>query len=300
MRFNRWRAVSWPVLGLLVASPTSSIAERSRMLRRWHPVAHAPTSPASTPSRRLTREESRSTLKSAQSSRVGISAALNLKNLAAQIDGDLKLACGGLAKDLTGKADYKSGSEACEAAVKAMGEVKAKFGASASIKLDVKPPKCAASVKATASCQAKCEGKAEPPAASFKCEGSAKCDGECKGGCEGGASASASAACTGECGGKCEGEVSGTCEGKCDGKCDGKDTAKGGAACKGKCDGKCDGNVKADLQGQVRRRVQGRRSSLGLWQVRRQLQGRVQGRGQVRRRGQGTRSFRRVQGLLRR
>ena len=231
MRSNRWRAVSWPVLGLLVASP---------LLMDCGALANAAAMASGGPCPDISSIDAIAKVDFAKELKVdvkigaklkgGISAALNLKNLAAQIDGDLKLACGGLAKDLTGKADYKSGSEACEAAVKAMGEVKAKFGASASIKLDVKPPKCAASVKATASCQAKCEGKAEPPAASFKCEGSAKCDGECKGGCEGGASASASAACTGECGGKCEGEVSGTCEGKCDGKCDGKEIGR--ASCR--------------------------------------------------------------------
>ena len=46
-----------------------------------------------------------------------------------EIDGDLKGACGNLAKDLGATGDFADGKAACEAAIKVMGEVRAKIGA---------------------------------------------------------------------------------------------------------------------------------------------------------------------------
>lgn len=182
----------------------------------------------------------------------GLQAALNLKNLAAEIDGQLKVACNNLAKDLGGPGDGKDGPTACKAAIDVMGSVKAKMGASAKIAIDIVPPKCAASMSATAECAGKCDVQATGGKAEVKCEGgeiSGKCDAKCTGGCtlEGGGK------CEGECGGKCDAEMAGTCDGTCEGKCDGKAAAKadasGKANCAGKCEGKCSGNVKGECKG---------------------------------------------------
>lgn len=181
--------------------------------------------------------------------KAGLGAAIELKGLAAQIDGELKVACGNIAKDLGAKGDYKSGDEACKAALKVMGEVKAKMGANAKLALDIKPPKCSASMNAMAECSGKCDASVSGGKAEVKCEGgeiSGSCDAKCEGSCN----LEAGAACSGTCEGACEASFSGTCGGKCDGKCDGKATPAGGQAdCKGKCEGKCDAGAKGECKG---------------------------------------------------
>lgn len=175
----------------------------------------------------------------------GVTAALNLKALAAEIDGDLKVACGNLAKDLGSKEQFADGTSACKAAIKVMGDVKAKMGASASIKLDLQPPKCSASMSAMADCAGSCDASVKGGKAEVKCEGgeiSGSCGAKCEGSCE----MEAGAACDGECSGSCDASFKGTCTGTCDGKCDGKNT-KG--ECKGTCEGKCDAGAKGECKG---------------------------------------------------
>ncbi|MBN8285389.1 hypothetical protein, partial [Zoogloea sp.] len=80
-------------------------------------------------------------------------------------DGQLKVACNALGKDL-GAPEGKDAQEACKGAIKVMGEVKAKMGANIKIALDFQPPKCSASMSAMADCSGKCDvqatgGKAE-------------------------------------------------------------------------------------------------------------------------------------------
>jgi hypothetical protein len=174
---------------------------------------------------------------------------------------DVAASCENIARDLgadSAKCDEaatKSGADAVTAWCDlATAQIKAKFGASGSLKatlaVDFTPPVCTASIDAQANCQgscsvdAKCDAKVNPP----KCTGG-KLTVECSGSCEGEANASVS--CTGTCSGKCEGsctasaDVAIDCEGKCDGTCtvDGKaDGASGVQAdgtCKGKCQGKC-------------------------------------------------------------
>ena len=176
----------------------------------------------------------------------GLGAAIELDKVASDIDADLRAACGGLASDLGEAGPWKTGSQACEAAIDAMGKARAKLGASAKITLAVRPPRCSASINAMADCAARCDATVTPGKAEIKCEGgelSGGCEGECKGSCE----ASASARCGGTCQGSCSGKFSGTCDGTCDGKCEGK-TSKG-AACAGKCEGKCEGNASGQCQG---------------------------------------------------
>ena len=179
----------------------------------------------------------------------GAAAAAEMKELAAKIDGDLKVACGGLAKDLGGTGDYKDGQDACNAAMKVMGEVKAKMGANAKISLDFEEPKCGMDIKAYGECSGHCDATVKPGEVP-KCEGG-KLQGTCSAKCSGSCEMSASAACSGECSGSCDAEIKGSCSGTCDGKCDGKATTKGssGANCAGTCEGKCTGNVKAECKG---------------------------------------------------
>src|SRR5689334_13558509 len=101
----------------------------------------------------------------------GLTAAINLKGLAMEIDGDLKAACGNLAKDLGATGDFADGKSACEAAVKVMGEVRAKMGGSAKASLVVQPPHCSASIDAYADCAGHCDASVTPGKADIKCEG---------------------------------------------------------------------------------------------------------------------------------
>jgi hypothetical protein len=177
--------------------------------------------------------------------KAGVTAAASLKAISVQIDGDLKAACGGIAKDLTGKGDFATGEEACKVAVKAMGDARAKLGAKFAAKLEMQAPKCSASVDAMAECVGKCDVSVQGGKAEVKCEGgkvSGTCEAKCSGACE----MNAAATCEGKCEGSCVATVKGACAGTCDGKCDGKDS-KG--ECKGTCDGSCDVMAKGECKG---------------------------------------------------
>jgi hypothetical protein len=178
--------------------------------------------------------------------KAGTVAALELKGFAEQVDADLKLACGGLAKDLGAPGDFKDGKGACEAAIKAVGDVKGKLGAKATVALIVKEPRCSASLNAYADCAGKCDVKVSGGKAKVECE-PGKLSGKCDASCEGSCDVSAAAKCDGQCSGSCDAEVKGSCSGTCDGKCDGK-ASKG--ACAGSCEGKCTGGtIKGECKG---------------------------------------------------
>lgn len=178
--------------------------------------------------------------------KAGTIAALELKGIAAQVDADLVTACGGLAKDLGGPSDFKDGKSACDAAMKAIADVKGKLGAKAAVALTIKEPRCQASLDAYADCAGKCDAKLSGGKAKVECEPgklSGKCDATCEGSCD----LQAAAKCDGQCSGSCDAEVKGSCSGTCDGKCDGKN-AKG--QCAGTCEGKCTGgSVKGECKG---------------------------------------------------
>jgi len=181
--------------------------------------------------------------------KAGAAAAAEMKALSDKIDADLKVACGNLAHDLGGAGDYKDGQDACHAAIKAIGDAKAKMGANAKVVLDVTEPHCAADMNVYADCAGHCDASVKGGKAEVKCE-PGKLQGECSGKCQGECEASASAVCTGECSGTCDADIKGACSGKCNGKCDGKAMdAKANGQCAGTCEGKCDGNVKADCKG---------------------------------------------------
>jgi hypothetical protein len=178
--------------------------------------------------------------------RAGAAAAVELKEFAAQVDADLKAACGAIAKDLGQTGEAKDGKQACDLAIKGMGAAKAKLGAHAKISLVVKEPKCQASMNAYADCAGKCDVNVKPGSAKVECEPgklSGKCDANCKGSCD----VQGGAKCDGQCSGSCDAEVKGSCSGTCNGKCDGKD---GKGACSGTCEGKCEGGtVKGECKG---------------------------------------------------
>jgi hypothetical protein len=178
--------------------------------------------------------------------KAGVIAASDLNRLSASIDADLKAGCSGLAKDLGEKAEFKTGADACKAAVKAVGDTRAKIGANASVAVNVQPPVCSASIEAVSDCAAKCDANASSGHAEVKCEGgevSGICDAECKGRCD----LSVAASCSGTCSGACDANFSGTCDGTCEGTCDGQQTS---GRCAGTCQGKCDAGAQGTCGGQ--------------------------------------------------
>jgi len=188
--------------------------------------------------------------------KAALAAGANLQKLAAEVEGEVAAACGKLAKDL-GASDKdlkpkddgpgKKAEASCNAATKMINEFKAK--AKGSLKVDVKPPVCSASMNAMADCSAKCDANIKPGSAKVECEGgkiSGECSGKCEGECTVQAGAQCEGTCSGECSGECSAEISGKCDGTCEGKCDGKDT-KG--KCAGQCEGKCKGKAQAACNG---------------------------------------------------
>ncbi len=181
--------------------------------------------------------------------RTGVAAAVEMKALSDKIDADLKVACGDLAHDLGVTGDFANGQDACKAASKAIGDVKAKLGASATIKVDITEPHSGVDVQAYADCAGHCDATVKPGVAEVKCE-PGKLQGECSGKCQGECDVGAAAQCSGECHGSCDAEMKGACSGKCAGKCDGKVMdAKANGKCAGTCDGKCDAEVSAECKG---------------------------------------------------
>ena len=152
-----WRRVSWPIVFAGLSAPF--IANCGSM-PKMPGGGGCPAYPAAAtvPTWRRSRRSSRSTSAKSSSSRPtsprrsrGASRrAAEMQELSAKIDGDLKTACGNLAHDLGATGDYKDGQDACKAAEKAIGDVKAKMGASVSIKLDITEPHCGVDINAYA------------------------------------------------------------------------------------------------------------------------------------------------------
>jgi hypothetical protein len=192
--------------------------------------------------------------------KASLAAGADLQKIAVDLEAEVATACGNLAKDLGATdADIKPKSDgpgkkaeaACDAAVKLIGEVKAK--AAGKIKVEVKPPVCTASVNAMAECAGKCDATIKPGSAKVTCEGgklSGKCDAKCEGSCDVEAGAKCEGTCGGTCKGDCAADISGKCDGTCNGKCDGKDSK---AKCAGTCEGKCTGGkVDATCHGECK------------------------------------------------
>jgi hypothetical protein len=182
-------------------------------------------------------------------------AAAETRALAAEIEGELKAACIGMATLLGAKGPFASADVTCQAAVDALRATRAKLGPAAKINVNVHRPVCPAPFDAMAECAQACGGGDKPE---VTCEGGQitgrcadKCDGECalkaaakcEGSCEGRCDAGFSGTCTGTCKGKCNGAAlkAGTCTGKCEGTCEGF----GRGTCNGTCQGGCEGKTNA-------------------------------------------------------
>jgi hypothetical protein len=188
--------------------------------------------------------------------KAALAAGANLQAIAADVEAEVVTACSGLAKDLGAKDDDlkpkedgpgKKAEAACNLATKLIGEFKAK--AKGKVVVDVKPPKCEASMEASVDCAAKCDATVKPGEVKASCEGgelSGQCDAKCEGKCTVEAAAACEGSCSGECKGECSAEISGKCDGTCEGKCDGKNAT---GKCAGTCEGKCKGKAEAQCNG---------------------------------------------------
>ncbi len=175
-------------------------------------------------------------------------AAAELRRLAADIDADLKKACGGIARDLGEKPANDSGKAACRAAIRGIEKLRGRAGGKLCV--DVVPPSCSASMDAMAECSGRCDVDVDPGELELRCEGGeiiGRCEAQCSGSCilEGGA------ACSGTCHGSCSAGFSGRCNGECEGKCDGRPT-DGAETCGGTCEGSCDGGAHGSCSGECR------------------------------------------------
>jgi hypothetical protein len=246
-----WRAASWPIMALGFASPLLMNCGAGGL----GSIPGAGAVPgASCPDIGSVDAIEKADLKAAfqidAANEVKLKAVLGataeLKSFADSVETDLKTACTGLAADLGNPGPFDSADAACKGAIKVMGDVKAKLGGSFTVKLDIQPPECRASLDAYASCAGGCDATIKPGEAKVECE-PGKLSGTCSAQCTGSCDLSAAAKCDGSCSGTCDATMKGSCGGKCNGKCDGK--ASNGASCSGTCEGKCDANVEGSCSG---------------------------------------------------
>src|SRR5262245_11825498 len=119
---NYWRMISWPLLVTALGVP---LLMDCGNLPKVPGAPAIPGAPGNCPDMASVdavanfdwQKEFKLDASAAGKLKGGLSAAINLKGLAAEIDGDLKAACGGLAKDLGATGDFADGKAACEAAV---------------------------------------------------------------------------------------------------------------------------------------------------------------------------------------
>lgn len=176
--------------------------------------------------------------------RAGTLAAMELGRLSEKLDAELGIACAQVAHDLGDDGDYRSGADACTAAIKVAKDARAKLGPKASVRLLVRAPACQVDASLMAKCASICDSSTASKNVKSECATMAgRCDGDCDGACE----ASAASACKGRCIGVCDGQIKGTCAGICKGTCDGK---RGRGPCAGTCVGLCEkGPVEGECDG---------------------------------------------------
>lgn len=161
-------------------------------------------------------------------------AALEVTQLADKLDAELGIACSQVANDLGSSGDWRSGNDACGAAIKAVHEAREKLGAKAAVKLVVRSPVCSTDATLMTKCASICDSSVPSDRVKADCsEKVGRCDGNCGGICE----AKTAFKCEGTCSGTCDGPIDGTCGGRCKGKCDGK---RSSGPCLGVCVGRCD------------------------------------------------------------
>ena len=163
-------------------------------------------------------------------------AAMEISLLSDKLDAELGIACAQIAHDLGGKGDWRSGSEACGAAIKAVHDARARLGSKSAATLVVRTPVCQIDASLMTKCASICDSSVPAGRVKADCEQKAgRCDGNCEGVCE----TKSASKCDGTCSGVCEGAIKGSCGGRCRGTCDGKPVGAGGA-CAGICAGTCD------------------------------------------------------------
>ncbi len=156
--------------------------------------------------------------------------------LADKLDAELGIACAQIAHDLGGKGDWRSGNEACGAAIKAVHDTRAKLGAKSAASLVVRTPVCQVDASLMTKCASICDSSVPAGRVKAECQLRAgRCDGNCDGICE----TKGAIKCDGTCSGTCDGPIKGSCGGRCKGTCDGKPVPVGGG-CAGVCTGTCD------------------------------------------------------------
>jgi len=224
-------------------------------------------------------------------SKIAVQAIADIGGVASAAVADITAACQGIAQDLSADpakqtdADSKTDSNDrmqawCNLAA-AQIDATLSASAGATLKVDVVPAQCSASLSASADCQgscdvnAKCDLKATPPKCDggtleIDCKGSCSamagasidCTGSCTGKCSGSCTAMGGVAvdCTGKCDGTCAAggmaggsgvQADGTCKGTCQGKCTASATAPS-VMCSGSCEGKCDASCKATATASVK------------------------------------------------
>lgn len=170
-------------------------------------------------------------------------AAMEVNLLADKLDAELGIACAQIAHDLGNKGDWRSGNDACGAAIKAVREARAKLGPKANAHLVVRTPVCLVDASLMTKCASICDSSVPAERVKADCEQKAgRCDGNCDGICE----AKSASKCDGVCSGTCDGPIKGQCGGRCKGTCDGKASA---GACPGVCVGTCE---KAAVSGECK------------------------------------------------
>jgi hypothetical protein len=171
-------------------------------------------------------------------------AAAEIGTLADRLDAEIGIACAQIAHDLGNKGDWRSGNDACAAAVKSVQDSRAKLGPKASTQLVARTPLCLLDASLMTKCASICDSSVPAGKVGAECEQKAgRCDGTCDGSCE----PKGAVKCDGTCNGLCEGMVKGTCGGRCTGTCDGKHV---NGACLGTCSGTCEkGAVSGECKG---------------------------------------------------
>jgi hypothetical protein len=176
--------------------------------------------------------------------KVGLLTAMEAGVVADRLEADLGIACAQIARDLGATGDWRSGNDACAAAVEAIGEARAKIGSRAELRLVARTPLCLIDPALVSKCASLCDASTPAGRLRAECERRAgRCDGTCDGVCE----PRNGARCDGTCMGTCDGTMKGTCGGRCKGTCDGRPVNGG---CPGVCAGICErGAISGECKG---------------------------------------------------
>jgi hypothetical protein len=161
-------------------------------------------------------------------------AAAELTTLSDRLDAELGIACAQIARDLGDRGDWRSGNEACGAAIKVLQDARANLGPKVTTALVAPAPTCLVDATLMTKCASICDSSVPSARIQAECEQNAgRCDGDCDGACE----SKGAMKCEGTCTGACAGPVKGTCGGRCKGRCDGKSV---NGSCLGTCVGTCE------------------------------------------------------------